>query len=1436
MVKHNSTIFRTITDEVTGATKSIGLFGKSFGELKTILSSIKTNGIFKTSTLNESDIKIIEKYNDLINAGITDQAQLEQATKGASDSTKQMIKNANGNTIALDKMTLGAKAAGVAMKALATVGNMFLGMAISWGISKLLNLENEALSKAQKAYQNTLDEVNKVKEKEELIFSSTKELSELLKSEKWGADSAKAASQIYQNMADELERVGDVENSRIQQLRDEAKQIERNTKLSQEERDAKAEALRKEALTGWGEQKTVTTNEDLYNDAKDVFWKTVKDEFDGITGSYNSSHPLKGNVLYSSLFTSGGIIPVNPTEATSEIIYHMSPFLEVGWGGDEYVSLDKAMESLGLKSKEEAAMAFMKTFEGLKDIKNVSNDELYNSLRIVYDALSEPYHAIFDAEDAMNLSQAQRDAISYFEENGYNFKSERDKVNFKEFLSEKGHSEDVIQEILDNLINNLNFYIEDVVNNASTNKKITLSITDSIKQIADQLEPQFVKLGEAYQSIFTSDGFTKDNIDNSMLEGLRKTFTEIEEELGISFDTSALNNFFDVLTDSSSVESDVQKAFDSLATSYLNSTEILEMLNEETSESVVKQLEQLGVTNAQKIVEEKLRIQQEKEKKTIGDLNITKEDFIKHTYDTQAQLLHQYGASELCKGSLLELQVAEINLNSNGLDASGKIEQLKNLALAYGLTATEAQRMFENEQNAEELKKSGVNIGFHLTDSDYTHAYNDIIERIYEAFFKLETDVDYNGNELSKNKSSDNSPTQFDWIEVKLNNAQEVLDKTKNKIDDVYLTWSERNKALKKTITDTTNSIKLQEDAYNTYMNEASQIQFNDSEKKYLQYVQNGYMDVEDIKNKNLADRISKYQDLYEKAQKCKDAQDELNKSLNELKSLTQFELKQSQYDDIHENIENNASLVQSKIDELKTKGLLIDNDYYKQMKSIAQGRIYNLNAEKSALQNILNTSGVDKNSEAYHQMYAEIAKINIELSKATTELSEWDNTINENNWEIFDYLEDSISRITGEADYLVELLSNEDLFDDNGNFTKYADATLGLHVSNLQSYKQQALDYKEEMESLEKELANGGGQEVLDKYNERVDAHRDAINAIQKEKQAILDLVENGFQVQLEALQKLIDKKKEALSEEKALYDYQQSIAEKTSNISSLQKQYDAYKNSTSEEDIVKAQQLKVKLEEAKADLEQTEYEKMISDQEKMLDQLSSDYEQWIEQRLENSDTLLQQIIDNLSADGSINATLQEIAKKNGTFVSDELTSSISDGANSSINSYLGEIIKLLGGDDSFFGNAGSKVKGYASGIKRSGKELAWLNENGAEIIRTKDGALLKPLDNSMVFNNESSKRLWEFSQNPSAFLEKMGMNNIIQPIFNVPKLPNIERVSNQIPVNNITHMEVVLPNVTNYDDFMNRMQNDKRFDNIVTASMNSKMTGSNSLSKFRF
>ena len=164
-----STIFRTITDEVTGANKSIGLFGKSFTELKGILSSVKTNGLFKTSIISDTDIQCIKDYNTLIESGTPHLEAMEQAAKGASSATAQMIKNANGNTIALNQMTLGAKAASVAMKALSVAGNMLL----MWGIS-------EAISAIATAIDNEVNRVEYAQERLEEFNSTVKESKEEL--------------------------------------------------------------------------------------------------------------------------------------------------------------------------------------------------------------------------------------------------------------------------------------------------------------------------------------------------------------------------------------------------------------------------------------------------------------------------------------------------------------------------------------------------------------------------------------------------------------------------------------------------------------------------------------------------------------------------------------------------------------------------------------------------------------------------------------------------------------------------------------------------------------------------------------------------------------------------------------------------------------------------------------------------------------------------------------------------------------------------------------------------------------------------------------------------------------------------------------------------------------------------------------------------------
>ena len=64
MVNFNSTIFRTITDDITGTTKSVGLLGKSFDELKSILNSIKSNGLFNANIISDKDILCIHEIHE----------------------------------------------------------------------------------------------------------------------------------------------------------------------------------------------------------------------------------------------------------------------------------------------------------------------------------------------------------------------------------------------------------------------------------------------------------------------------------------------------------------------------------------------------------------------------------------------------------------------------------------------------------------------------------------------------------------------------------------------------------------------------------------------------------------------------------------------------------------------------------------------------------------------------------------------------------------------------------------------------------------------------------------------------------------------------------------------------------------------------------------------------------------------------------------------------------------------------------------------------------------------------------------------------------------------------------------------------------------------------------------------------------------------------
>nr|DAY09257.1 MAG TPA: Growth arrest-specific protein [Caudoviricetes sp.] len=290
--------------------------------------------------------------------------------------------------------------------------------------------------------------------------------------------------------------------------------------------------------------------------------------------------------------------------------------------------------------------------------------------------------------------------------------------------------------------------------------------------------------------------------------------------------------------------------------------------------------------------------------------------------------------------------------------------------------------------------------------------------------------------------------------------------------------------------------------------------------------------------------------------------------------------------------------------------------------------------------------------------MVNSIDEVTKSIEEQNTALIEYKKNIQEINWSVFDMLQDKISKVSDESQFFIDLMSNKKLYEDNGQLTDEGLASMGQHGVKYNIQMALVDKYAKEMQKINKELANDPyNKDLLDRRQELLEAQQEAILNAEDEKNAIKDMVENGIDKELDSLQNLIDKRNDALDAAKDLYDYQKKIKESTKDIADLEKQMAAYQGDASEETKAKIQKIKVDLEEAKSDLEETEYEQYISDQQKMLDDLYNDYETILNQRLDDIDALIADMITEINNNSStIGATIESQADKVGYTLSESM------------------------------------------------------------------------------------------------------------------------------------------------------------------------------------
>lgn len=506
------------------------------------------------------------------------------------------------------------------------------------------------------------------------------------------------------------------------------------------------------------------------------------------------------------------------------------------------------------------------------------------------------------------------------------------------------------------------------------------------------------------------------------------------------------------------------------------------------------------------------------------------------------------------------------------------------------------------------------------------------------------------GSDSGSDSSDKDNSKDYDLIERKIKKLESAISALDTAVSDTYTSWGNRNSALADELSSVSDEIALQQQAYQRYMDLADSVGLDGY---YEDLIKNGAIDVITVDDESLQDQIDKFQDFYDKAQDCNDKIRDLNQNLKELQK-TKFDNVVSQFEDISSSISHVVTMLDKYIDLADKHGYYASPELYQKQLEQYNNTLNTLTSERDTLQSKLQESVqsglIEEGSETWNDMLQQIQSVNEEIVDTVVNIQEVGNSLRDLNFTIFERGQDDISNLVSEGQFYVDLLDkmNKDLYDDDGKITNEGLTVQGIHSENYAAYLKQADFYTKEISAIEAELANDPANTTLiDKKQEYIEAQRESVLAAYDEKNAIIDLIKDGYDKASDALSKLIDKRKEALEAEKDLHDYQKSVQEKSDKVTELEKQKAAYANDASEEAKKQVQQIEVNLKDAQEDLAETEYDKYISDQEKLLDDLQTEYEDLINDRIDNIDKELGDVADavNLNRD-TIRSTLENLSQ----------------------------------------------------------------------------------------------------------------------------------------------------------------------------------------------